>query len=261
MDLFALVQNEVGLFLLIFVRVSGIFSTAPLLGSRNVPLIVKAGLSLILALVLLPLLSQQPPVLPESVPMYFLLVIKEYLVGLIFGFTASFIFSAIQMAGFLIDTQIGFGMVNVFDPLFGQQMPLIGNFKYLIALFVFLATNGHHLLLTALVSSFRLIPAGLAVIPPLIAPFMLDLVAGFFSIALKISLPVLVTLVLMDVGMGILAKTMPQMNIFMVGMPAKILIGIFVLSMAFPFYIFFIEGLFNEMYKNLNQFMAILANG
>ncbi|MDU2066170.1 MAG: flagellar biosynthetic protein FliR [Sporomusaceae bacterium] len=261
MDLFALVQNQMGLFFLLFVRVSGIFTAAPIYGSRNVPIIVKAGLSLILALVLLPILGQQTPELPKTFLLYLFLIMTEYIVGLIIGFTSTFVFSAIQMAGSLIDTQIGFSMVNIIDPLYGQNVPLIGNFKYMLALLVFLATNGHHLLLTALLDSFRLVPVTHVVFSKSLAPYMVDLVAGFFAIALKISLPVLVTLLLLDIGMGILAKTMPQMNIFMVGMPAKILIGLFMLSMALPFYIFFLEVLFNGMQADINKLIQLFQAG
>ncbi len=261
MDLFALVQNQIGLFLLIFVRISGIFTAAPIYGATNVPLIIKAGCSLIFALVLLPILSQQPVALSGSLYVYMLLVMKEYLVGLIIGFTASLVFSAIQMAGHLIDTQIGFSMVNVLDPLFGQQIPLIGNFKYMLALLVFLATNGHHMVILALFESFQAVPATQVLFHTSLAPLFVDLLINFFIIALKISLPVVVTLLLMDVGMGILARTMPQMNIFMVGMPAKILIGVFMLSVALPFYILFIEVLFNGMYANLNQVIQQLVPG
>lgn len=261
MDLFALVQNQIGMFLLIFVRVSGIFTAAPVFGARNVPLLVKAGMALIFSLILLPLLSQHPPAMPGNFLVYFLFVIKEYLVGLIIGFIASLVFSSIQMAGFLIDTQIGFGMVNIMDPLFGQQVPLIGNFQYMLALLVFLATNGHHLFIMALVSSFQVVPVTQVVFHTTLAPLFVDLLIEFFIIAFKISLPVVVTLLLMDIGMGILARTMPQMNIFMIGMPAKIFVGLFMLSMALPFYILFIEVLFNGMYANLNQIIQQFAPG
>lgn len=253
MDLFALVQNQVGLFLLIFVRVSGIFTAAPVFGGRNVPILIKAGMSLIFAFVMLPVLSQTITPIPGSFLLYIFLVLKEYLVGLIIGFTASLLFTAVQMAGFFIDTQIGFGMVNVLDPMFGQQIPLIGNFKYILALMVFLATNGHHMLIWGLMGSFEVVPVTHVLVHATLPALFVDLISGIFIIAFKLSLPVVVTLLLMDVGMGILARTMPQMNIFIVGMPGKILVGLFILSIAMPFYITFIEVLFNGIYANINQ--------
>jgi len=252
-DLFALVQNQVGVFLLIFVRVSGIFTTAPVFGARNVPTMIKAGMSLVFAVVLLPILSQQVITVPGSFLLYILLVIKEYLVGLIIGFAASLLFSAVQMAGHLIDTQIGYGMVNVLDPLVGQQVPLIGNFKYILALMVFLATNGHYMLISGLMSSFQIVPLTQVAFHATLPMLLINMIINFYIIAFKISLPVVGTILMMDVGLGILARTMPQMNIFIVGMPAKIFIGLFILSISMPFFVFLIEVLFNGMYTNLNQ--------
>ena len=255
MDLFALVQNQVGLFLLIFVRVSGIFTTAPVFGARNVPKVIKAGMSLVFAIILLPALSQQPITIPGSFFLYIALVIKEYLVGLIIGFAASMIFSAVQMAGQLIDTQIGYGMVNVLDPLAGQQVPLIGNFQYILALMVFLAINGHYMIISGLMASFQIVPVTHVAFHATLPVLFINMIISFYIIAFKISLPVVATLLLLDVGMGILARTMPQMNIFIVGMPAKIFVGLFILSISMPFFVFLIEVLFNGMYANLNQVM------
>jgi flagellar biosynthetic protein FliR len=259
LDLFTLLQNQLGLFLLIFARISGIFSSAPIFGARNVPTTVKAGLSLIISYILLPLLIRPDFNSSDAFLPYIALVIGEFLIGLILGFACSFIFYGIQMAGSLLDTQIGFGMVNVLDPQFGQQVPLVGNFKYILALLVFLASNGHHLFLAAVFQSFKLIPVSLGVFRPDMANIVVDMVAGIFIIALKISLPVLVSLLLTDVALGILARTMPQMNIFVVGVPGKIIVGIFVLSLALPFYIGFLEVVFNGTFRDIYRLLATFA--
>lgn len=257
MDFFALVQNQVGFFLLVFVRVSGMFIMSPVFGSRNVPKSVKAGLALIIAYCLFPLVFNSAAVIPEHFLPYVLMVIGELLVGLILGFVSSLIFSAIQMTGQLLDMQIGFGIVSILDPLSGQQTPLIGNFKYILSFIVFLSINGHHVLLSALFSSFKLIPVTGVVMPIALAEFMVNMVTWMIVIALKISLPVIVALLLTDMALGILARTMPQMNIFVVGVPGKIIIGIFVLSIALPFYIIFLEMAFDGMYKNIFSLLSL----
>ena len=259
MDLFTLLQNQLGFFLLIFARLSGIFSTAPIFGARNVPVMVKAGLSLLISYILLPLLIQPSIILPEALLPYVALVVGEFLIGLIMGFACSFIFHGIQMAGALLDTQIGFGIVNVLDPQFGQQVPLVGNFKYILAILVFLASNSHHLFLSAMFYSFRKIPVTQGLFRPDMADIAVDMVLAIFIIALKISLPILVALVLTDVALGILARTMPQMNIFVVGVPGKILVGIFVLSLALPFYIVFLEVVFNDIFHNMYRLLESFA--
>lgn len=251
MDITSVLVTQTGFFLLIFARISGIFSTMPFLGSRNIPVYIKAGLSLLMSYIIFPLIFSPQIAVPDSLIPYVMLVAGEFFLGLIFGFVSSLFMQAIQMAGHLLDMQVGFGIVNIFDPQLGQQVPLLGNFKYILALLVFLATNGHHVLLSALFASFKIVPITGVVIPASLSAFITDLVAATFTIAVKLSLPVLVSILLADVALGILARTMPQMNIFVVGVPAKILIGIFTLAVALPFYIAFLEVGFNEMYKDV----------
>ncbi|MEG6585896.1 flagellar biosynthetic protein FliR [Dendrosporobacter sp. 1207_IL3150] len=255
MDLFTIIQSSLGVFLLIFVRISGIFIVTPIFGSRNIPVYIKAGLALAISMILFPIVSQTNVVLPENVLLFTFMMISELMVGWIIGYASSFVFSAVHMAGQLLDTQVGFGIVNVFDPQSGQQVPLIGNFKYILALIVFLITNSHHLLLIALFNSFKIIPITGVVFNTALTGIIVDMVWGIFSIALKISLPVLVSLLLTDIALGILARTMPQMNIFVVGVPGKIIVGIFVLSLALPFYILFLEVAFNGMFTNIYKLL------
>ncbi len=256
MDIVAVLLNQTSFFLLIFARITGIFSVAPFLGSTNIPGYAKAGLSLLLSYILFPAVYSANVVIPNAMLAYAMLVAGEFLLGLIFGFVSSLIMQAVQMAGHVLDMQIGFGIVNVFDPQFGQQIPLLGNFKYILALMVFLATNGHHVMLSALVASFKLVPVTGVVIPASLAGFIIDLVSGAFALAFKITVPVLASLVLADVAFGILARTMPQMNIFVVGIPAKLIIGIFAMMMALPFYIAVMEVGFNGMYQDLYRLLA-----
>lgn len=258
-DLFSLVQNQVAVFFLIFIRVSGIFLLTPIYGSRNVPGHVKAAFGLTVSYILYPMLYRPEIVVPEQVIPYLFLVATEFIAGMIIGFVSSMVFTAIQMCGQILDTQIGFGIVNVIDPQSGNQVPLVGNFLYILALIVFLSINGHHVVLGALVASFKLIPLTGVVFNAGISQFVVALMKGIFLIALQISLPILASLLLIDIALGILSRTMPQMNIFIVGVPAKIFTGIFVLSLVLPFYIFFLEKAFNGMYKNLYDVLSIFG--
>lgn len=256
MESFTLLQNQVGFFLLILVRISGIFMMMPIFSSHNIPKHVKISFALIITYILFPLVFNNTTAIPEQFLPFLFIVIGELIVGLILGFVSSLIFSAIQMAGQLLDTQIGFGIINIIDPLSGQQAPLIGNFKYILALIIFLSTNGHHVLLSALFASFKLIPITGVVVNVAIAKFIVDIIGGMFILALKISLPIIVSLILTDMALGILARTMPQMNIFVVGVPGKIIIGLFVLSVALPFYIIFLGMAFDGMYKNVFSILS-----
>jgi flagellar biosynthesis protein FliR len=257
LDLVSALLNQTGFLLLIFARVSGLFTTCPFFSGHNIPVYTKMGTAVMFSYILLPLVYSPQIIIPDSLWPYMLTAAGEYLLGLIFGFVSQLIFDAVQMSGYLIDLQIGFGIVNVFDPQFGQQVPLMGNFQYILAFLVFLATNGHHVLLTAFFESFKLIPLTGVVFHGTLTAFIVDLFCGIFVIAFKIAIPVLVALLLTDVALGILARTMPQMNIFVVGIPGKIAAGLFTLSISLPFYIAFIGGGFDEMYQNVYRLLAI----
>lgn len=253
-----MLQNQMGFFFLLFIRISGFTVVAPIFSSKNVPPYIKIGFSLTIAYILYPLFYNAETKIPESILPYSIVLFEEFAVGLVIGLSSAMIFYAIQGAGNILDMQIGFGIVNIFDPLSGQQLPLVGNFKYMLALLVFLATNGHHVLIAALTESFKLIPVTGVVFHTELAGIFVDMVIELFVIALKISLPVLVALLLTDMALGVLARTMPQMNVFIVGLPGKIIVGIFVLSLALPAYVAFLEVVFNGMYSNIYHLMANL---
>lgn len=261
LDILELIQNQIGIFLLVLTRISGIFIMSPFFGSRNIPTYIRVGTAVAISLVIFPLISQesQSLTLPENMIAYTLLIFTELFVGWLIGFVASLAFSAIHMAGQLLDMQIGFGVVNVLDPTSGQQVPIVGSFKYNLALIVFLVSNSHHILLAGLFDSFHLIPLMGANIAPQIVTLIIDMIWGIFVIAIKISIPILVAIILTDVGLGILARTMPQMNIFVVGIPAKIFVGLFVLSFALPFYIVFLDVVFNEMFGNIYVVLRFIS--
>lgn len=252
MDLYDLLQNHLGMFFLVMTRVSGIFIVSPFLGSKNIPVKIKASVIFMISLVLFPVLLNQGILhVPDTIIGYALALFTELFIGWVIGFVSYLTFASIHMAGTILDMQVGFGVVNIMDPTSGQSVPIIGSFKYNLALIVFLVSNSHHLLLNGLSESFRLVPILGAVLSTNLAEIIVDLVWGTFVVAMQLSLPVLVAIILTDVALGILARTMPQMNIFVVGIPAKILIGIFVLSVALPFYILFLDVAFNEMYGDI----------
>ncbi|MGL6014766.1 MAG: flagellar biosynthetic protein FliR, partial [Selenomonadaceae bacterium] len=154
MDLYDIMQNHAGLFLLVLTRVSGIFLLAPFFGSINIPVYIRAGTAFAIAMVLFPVIDQQGiPQIPQSVVGYMLAVIVELIVGWLIGFVAYITFAAIHMAGKLLDMQVGFAVVNVVDPTSGQQIPLLGSFLYNLGIIIFLVTNGHHMVISGLFES------------------------------------------------------------------------------------------------------------
>jgi flagellar biosynthetic protein FliR len=217
---------------LMLVRVSVVLMTAPVLGNTRIPPQVKAGFALVLTL-LLYLASSGPRSLPETSNVLSLAAAigGEIFAGLIIGYTAYLLFSGIQMAGQIIDIQVGFGLVNVIDPAGGQQVSILGQFYYLVALMFFLAVDGHHALIKALGDSFSLLPAGsigwleqAGKAGPLLGAFFTKL----FIIAFQVAAPSVAVLFLTNLTMGLLSRTLPQMNVFIVGLPLNIVVGLMV---------------------------------
>ena len=253
MDLFTLLQDHAAVFLLMLTRCSGIFLIAPFFGSLNIPIMVRAATAFMFAVVLFPVVDGLGPVdAPTSVLMYTVAVLKELFIGWLIGFVAYVCFSAIHMAGKVMDIQVGFAVVNVMDPTSGQLIPLIGSFLYNLGIIVFLVTNGHHMIITALAESFRVVPL-LTMQPNLsLTMIMVNFTNGIFVTGMKIAMPVTFAILLVNVALGILARTMPQMNIFVVGIPLQLMVGVSILAMLLPFYVMFLGGMFDEMYGKIS---------
>lgn len=252
MDFYDLLQNHAAVFLLLMTRISGIFIIAPFFGSQNIPVYFRAGIAFAITLVIFPVVDQKQTMeVPITIIGYSMAVLSELFVGWLIGFVAYITLAAVNMAGIIMDMQVGFSVVSVMDPTSGQQNPLIGSFLYYLTLIIFVVTNGHHVLLAALVRSVDAIPLLGMNFNTALADLMVDFTAGIFVTGVKIALPITFAILLNNVALGILARTMPQMNIFVVGIPLQIVIGTFVLAIVIPFYILFLDVLFNEMYGNI----------
>ena len=181
---------------------------------------------------------------------------------IIIGFICFLYFNALYLAGSVIDTQIGFGMVNVLDPQINSQIPIMGNFYNLLITLIFLAVNGHHLIIRGLVYSFELLPIGFTY--TLGEDFIIKVIAIMtetFVLAFRFSAPILAIIFLTNVLLGILARTMPQMNVFIVGLPLKLIVGIVTAIITLQFLMPFSEKLFDKMFGALFEIIQILARG
>lgn len=255
-----MLQNHAAIFLLLLTRTTGIFIIAPFFGSQNIPQTFRVAAAILMAVVLFPTVDRSVvATAPPTVLAYGGAVLSELFIGWLIGYVAYISFSAIHMAGKLMDMQVGFSIVNVMDPTSGQQIPLIGSFLYNLTLIFFVMTNGHHMIVTALAESFRLVPVMGMSVNPSVALMIRDFTAGIFSTGMKVALPVTFAILLTNVSLGILARTMPQLNIFVVGIPIHIIIGMFVLSVVIPFYVLFLDGLFNELYGHVSAALRALA--
>lgn len=246
------------LYFVILLRVAGLFTAAPILSSRLILPQVKIALTIIISLlvfmVLLP--TRAIPIINFQ---FIIVLMGEFFIGVLIGFVAHLVFDAIQLAGQSIDMQMGFGIVNVMDPQTGRQVPMIGNFKHILALLIFLVINGHHWLLEALFYSYEVIPIDHINFSSSLVMFLIDLTSQMFVIALKLAAPIVGALFITEFIMGIFARLVPQMNVFLVGMPLKIIIGFLMLIMVIPLYVFLLNSLFEQNLGDLLKLFKVLA--
>jgi len=218
---------------LIFTRVIGIFLAAPVLNSSRVPPHTKIGLSLLVAVIMTPVVGMTGPLATEPLP-FASLVLKEAVVGISIGFVAHMIFAAVQMAGEMADMQSGFAFAGLIDPNSGQHTSIIGQFQIMMAWLIFLGVDGHHVLFNGLAESFRIMPLGSISVDASVVKGVMALGSRIFVIALQIGAPIMGAVLLGDIALGMLARTVPQMNILVLGFPVKMLLGIIILVLALP---------------------------
>ncbi|HBQ24767.1 MAG TPA: flagellar type III secretion system protein FliR [Syntrophomonas sp.] len=246
-------------FLLIMTRISGLFLSAPILSSRIIPVRVKVLTIIGLAAVMVYFIPVNY-IRAIDTPGFFIAALAvEILIGYTIGFVAYMVFAAIQLAGQVMDMQMGFAIVNVVDPQSGTQIPLMGNLTQTISLLMYLAIDGHHYLFQALIQSYKLIPVlGLS----LNAGFydlIFDISVYMFVIAVKIAAPIVIAIMTADIAMGFIARTVPQMNVFIVGLPLKILVGLGTLFVVMPVYIWVFNMLFAKFFTYLDQIIKLMG--
>ena len=244
MSLQALLQWNLTLFLLILARWTGMIMLAPVFGARGVPGVVKLALAGSLSVIVYPLISASKPSIPVELLPYIAVVIKEVFVGLVIGFVIYTLTAVLQGAGQLIDFQMGFTMGAAIDPVYGVQSPMMGNFQMVLATMLLLATNSHHYLIAAMVKSYAYIPLNPSNMPSNFTFYTL-LVTHVFALAIQMAMPVFGALLVSDVGVGLLSRTVPQLNIFSVVFPVKIIFGFILLILSVPFFGESVTHLFN----------------
>lgn len=226
---------------MLIIRATGLFLAAPIFGHRVLPTQFKVGFILLLAVVSMPALQHVQIIPAESLWALAAMALRELMVGVLIGFFFSLLFQAAELAGMLAGYQVGLAVSQAFDPNSGEEVSVIGRFWLLLATLIFLAINGHHMIIQAFNQSYQLIAPGEMAIAGSTGEMMIKFSAYVFVLAIKIAAPVLVTLVLMDVALGTVAKMMPTMNIFIVGFPLKIGMGILVVAMSLPIFSYVLQ--------------------
>jgi flagellar biosynthesis protein FliR len=219
-------------FMLAFARIGAMVMLLPGLGESNIPVRVKLSIALLLTLIILPLHRSAYHVDLQSVAALLVLMLHEIVIGIVLGATARVTLSALQVAGSVIAQQMGLGFVTAVDPTQGQQGVLIGNFLTMLGVTLLFATDSHHLVIAALNDSYAIFAPGENVASGDVASLATRAFAAAFKIGLQLSAPFLVFGLVFNIGLGVLARLMPQMQVYFVGVPLSIFAGFLIFALV-----------------------------
>ncbi len=253
MDLFTFELSTIFSFLLTMMRASLVIFLLPIFGVEGLPAQWKAAFVLTFTFAIWPHIALEGYHMPAHPFNLFLLLLSELLLGMALGLAVNFFFAGIQSGGELIATNMGFSMLSFADPMTGTQTGVIAHLLNVLCIMLFYSLDGHLYMLNAFVATYKYLPAGEIVITATIAHQILFLSGTIFVFAIKIIAPVLASLFLTEIGLALMGKATPQMNIMEMGFPLKILIGFFFLSLIF-------EVLQTEMYAYVRDLDDLFLN-
>jgi len=241
---------------LAFMRVSAIMFSLPLIGDAPTPVRARVLVSLAITVGIFPVL---PATWYGSIGLdmlsFFSLVIRELTIGLLFGFAARMLFDGLIMAASVVSYQMGFGTGSLFMPDFGGQMDSYTAFHRIVVMLIFLVLSMHHIFIAGIFESFKLVPAGGLSFNGPLAVMLLDISSGVFVIAVQLSAPILVAVLFTTAALGLVARTVPQMNVFTLSFPANFFIGLLIYIATLPF---FPEWMREHFYNGKDQLFATL---
>jgi len=206
-------------YMLVLLRVSIFLLMFPIFSSAVFPATLKMGLAMVISLLFYSVVPVDLTRFPMDAISTGLLILAEAMVGLTLGLCLRIFFGSVQLAGQVIGFQMGFAMINVVDPQSGANVSIMDQLGYWVCVVVFLMLNGHHIIITALINSFELVPVGVFMMQKIIMVKLLDLAGGLFLLAIKIGAPVIAALFFVSVGFGLVSKFAPQMNVMIVPFP------------------------------------------
>lgn len=227
-------------FALVLARVAAMVLTAPLFGSRAIPFQLRLILALALAFVIAPMQVSDVFTFAPGVPVFVISLAAEALIGGVLGMGVAIVLAGAQIAGQLISQMSGLSLADVFDPESGAQTPVISNLLYLVGLAVFVAIGGHRLLVAALLDTYEFMPIGQAQLPDELGVLLTTLLVESFALAMRGAAPAMIGLLLATLAMGLVGRSLPQINVMTVGFgfnlaAALVLLGVSVAAIAWLF--------------------------
>ena len=247
-------------YMLVLLRVSIFLLMFPIFSSAVFPATLKMGLAMVISLLFYSVVPVDLTRFPLDAISTGLLILAETMVGLTLGLCLRIFFGSVQLAGQVIGFQMGFAMINVVDPQSGANVSIMDQLGYWVCVVVFLMLNGHHIIISALINSFELVPVGVFVMQKILMVKLLDLAGGLFLLAVKIGAPVIAALFFVSVGFGLVSKFAPQMNVMIVAFPLKIVAGLFLFGLTLEI-IVVVTREYVEGFKKLLMALLFYAGG
>jgi flagellar biosynthetic protein FliR len=257
-DIFGMTQVQFETLLLVFIRTSAMLFVFPVFSAQQIPIMVRIGLAGIISFVLYRALPLTAP-LPDLGSLAGA-VVSQVVLGLVVGFVAYLVFMGIQFAGEILDIQIGFAVANIISPQTQQQVTVLGEFELTLATLVFLISNSHLLMLQGIGGSFNLVPLPYITLDPGVAGNAIVFLEQAFLIVFQIAAPAAVSLFIVNVALGLMARVAPQMNVFVVGFPLQIGVGLFMLAVSVPLLVGVAPSLFDDSARHMDQIMRGMAS-
>lgn len=242
--------------IMLFLRAGFILGFFPLIGERFVPVRVRLLLAAVVSIALTPLAPLNASMFPSDTFGFLAMVASEALLGFGVGLVGRILFATVQFSGQLAGEQMGFGLVNAIDPTGSHQISVIAEMLYLGSILVFLMADLHHVFLQAILSSYGVLPPGTAMMTQGVNGFMVGMGSALFSFSLQFAMPVIVIVFAINVGLGMIARAVPQVNVFLESFPLRILAGVAVLMVSLGFTIGMWQRMFGDMDRLLGQLIA-----
>lgn len=249
--------NEFTLLSLVLMRMSGFILLNPILGRKNMTAIVKTGFIVLLTYVVYSAMDKS--IIIVNTPLEFgILLLKEFAVGYVIGFVISLFLYVIIFAGEIMDMQMGLSMSKIYDVSSNASLSLSATFFNIMFMLMFFISNGHLTLIKIMVTSQNIIPFGHVVISPDITSAIIDIFCQCTVLAVKFALPIIAIELLVEMGMGILMKTIPQINVFVISMQAKMLVGLVMILILFSPLSSFVQNLIVILFETLEKVIIIM---
>ncbi len=258
MDFWELLLSDLDIKLLIFARILGIFSFNPILARSNIPARVRVGLSMLIAYVISGVIPPSSPELGDTLGQYVMCFVGELSIGLVLGFVCDLFIYMIYLAGDVMDAQAGLGMAKVFDPSTQIQMSMYGSYMGFFMYLYFFAANAHLTLIRIFVDSFNVIPLGGGHLNDELGWTMVMIFARIFVLMMQLAMPVIAAELIVEFCMGILMKTVPQVQIIVVNIQLKVIVGFAVLFAITPPMTEFIADYMEKMLNTCQELLPLI---